>query len=103
MWSEQEANGRVTVTVSGEIDLYSAPQLERELEQDATEFVVDLLDCEFIDSTALGVLVAGRARVDRLTLIAPAVEVQRILRISGIDRVMPVYGSRMSLDDDADA
>jgi anti-anti-sigma factor len=100
--SEQEENGRVTVTIAGEIDLYTASELERALEQDASEFVVDLLDCDFIDSTALGVLVAARARVDSLTLIARGLEVQRILEISGIDRVMPVYGSRDSLDE-ADA
>lgn len=95
--SEHGENGRVYVTVAGEIDLYTASQLEEALEQDATEFVVDLIDCEFIDSTGLGVLVAARARVDRLALIGPGVEVQRILEISGLDRIIPVYGSRGSL------
>lgn len=90
-------DGCVYVTVVGELDLYTAPQLEQALEQPASEFVIDLVECEFIDSTALGVLVAARARVGRLALIAPGLEVQRILEISGLDRILPVYGSRRSV------
>lgn len=96
--SEQGEDGCVYVTVVGELDLYTVPELELALEADAATFVVDLVDCDFIDSTALGVLVAARSRVGLLTLIAPGLEIQRTLKISGLDRVMPVYGSRRSLD-----
>ena len=92
--SEQGENGRVYVTVVGELDLYTVPELELALEADAATFVVDLVDCEFIDSTALGVLVAARDRVGRLALIAPGPEIQRTFEISGLNRIIPVYGSR---------
>lgn len=91
--AEERENGCLYVTVSGEVDLHTAPQLEEALAQDARAYVVDLIDCEFMDSTGLGVLVAARARVERLALIAPGIEVQRILEISGMDRVFPVYAS----------
>ena len=95
--TERSESGRIYVTVVGELDLYTAPELEQALEEPAREFVIDLVDCEFIDSTALGLLVAARARVERLALIAPGLEVQRILEISGLDRIIPVYGSRRSV------
>jgi anti-anti-sigma factor len=97
--SERGENGSVYVTVVGELDLSTLPELERALEADAAMFVVDLVDCDFIDSTALGVLVAARDRVDRLALIASAPEIHRMLAISGLDRIIPVYGSRRSLDE----
>jgi anti-sigma B factor antagonist len=96
-WEEAE-HGRLYVTVAGEVDLHTAPQLERALSQPARELVVDLVDCEFIDSTGLAVLIEARGRVDRLTLIAPGVEVRRILEISGLDQIIPVHGSRGSLN-----
>jgi anti-anti-sigma factor len=97
--SERGENGCVYVTVVGELDLDTVLELERALEADAAAFVVDLVDCEFIDSTALGVLVAARDRVDRLALIAPGAEIHRVLAITGLDRIIPVYGSRSSLDE----
>ena len=95
--SERDEHGCVYVTVVGELDPHTAQELEVALETDAAEFVVDLVDCEFIDSTALGVLVAARGRVRRLALIAPGLEVKRTLEISGLDRIIPVFGSRGSL------
>ena len=94
--SEQGENGRVYVTVVGELDLFSTPELELALAADATGFVVDLVDCEFIDSTALGALVAARERVGRLALIA-APEVQLSFELNGFDRLIPVYGTRGAL------
>lgn len=91
--TEKLSDAQYVISLSGEVDLYTAPQLEEALAQDARAYVVDLIDCEFMDSTGLGVLVAARARVERLALIAPGIEVQRILEISGMDRVFPVYAS----------
>jgi anti-sigma B factor antagonist len=61
-------DGTYVVTVNGELDVYSAPQLESELaelhQKNVRSVVVDLTECEFIDSTALGLLVT-RSGVSR--------------------------------------
>ena len=55
--------------------------------------VVDLSDVDFLDSTALGVLIEARAKLgaDRLALASPQHEVRRTLQVSGLDRQLPVY------------
>jgi len=56
-------DGVYVVAVSGEVDLYSAPDLLgtlRELaDADARRLVVDVTGTSFIDSTGLGVLIAA--------------------------------------------
>ena len=94
--SERHGNDTVYVTVVGEVDLYSAPELDRALHESTQRLVVDLTDCGFIDSTALGVLVAAQARTGRLDLIAPGLEVRRTLEITGLDRILTVHESRSS-------
>ena len=55
------------VTVSGEVDIYTAPRLKDEIvaliDEGAANMVVDLSEVTFIDSTALGVLIGGIRRV----------------------------------------
>lgn len=68
MAAEAFDDGTYVVTVNGELDVYSAPQLESELaelhQKNVRSVVVDLTECEFIDSTALGLLVT-RSGVSR--------------------------------------
>jgi anti-anti-sigma factor len=65
--SEVFDDGTFVVTVNGELDLYSAPQLESELaellQRNVRSVVVDLTECEFIDSTALVLLVKANKRL----------------------------------------
>ncbi len=55
----------VVIAVAGEVDLYTAPELKRELvaavDQGARKIVVDLSEATFIDSTTLGVFQQYRA------------------------------------------
>src|SRR4051794_41985690 len=57
---------RCVVTVTGEVDVETAPRLRSALlstaDQPALMVVVDLRDVTFLDSTGLGVLVAGLKR-----------------------------------------
>jgi anti-anti-sigma factor len=90
----------VVVRLQGELDLYNAHEVRRAL-VDAAEgaperVVVDLTAVEFVDSTALGVLVEGRARLPNrraFMLAAPAAETRRALEVSGLDRHLGVHGS----------
>jgi anti-sigma B factor antagonist len=94
------ADGRVVVHLAGELDLYNAHQVREALlaccEEQPQRLVVDLAAVEFIDSTALGVLVEARSRMtDRqaFALAAPGAETRRALEVSGLDRHFTVRES----------
>jgi anti-sigma B factor antagonist len=56
--------------------------------------VVDLGEVEFIDSTALGVLIEARSKMTNgraFLLAAPGLETRRALKISGLDRHFTVH------------
>jgi anti-sigma B factor antagonist len=93
-----QRDGGVVVSVAGELDLYNAPQLRTTLLAECAaapeRLVVDLSAVEFIDSTALGVLIEARRRLGRsdgFLLAAPGLETRRALRISGLDRHFAVH------------
>ena len=92
----------VVVVLTGEVDLYTAPQLEHELkravEESAEHIVVDMTQTTFIDSTTLGVLVGCLKRLTpsgrRLALVIADTSIRRVFDITGLDRVFPIYDSR---------
>jgi anti-sigma B factor antagonist len=88
------------VKLGGELDLYNAPEMRDALAQacaDSPErVVVDLSEVEFVDSTALGVLIEARTRLANrgaFLLAAPGLETRRALEISGLDRHFTVHES----------
>ena len=88
------------VRLGGELDLYNAAEVRSALADASAQFperiVVDLSEVEFIDSTALGVLIETRARLvnrDGLLLAAPGLETRRALQISGLDQLFTVHDS----------
>lgn len=89
------------VTVSGEVDVYTAPQLRSALEERVaaghTALIVDLQDVGFLDSTGLGVLV-GRAKAVKkldgwLRVVCTNERIIRLFCITGLDQVIPVHDS----------
>jgi anti-sigma B factor antagonist len=92
----------VILCVGGEVDLATTPQLHAKLVDlvevgEAGSVVVDLTPVAFMDSTGLSVLLAAhkRARADggRVRLVCPAGPVLRVLRLTGMDKVLSVHGS----------
>ena len=88
----------LVLSLTGELDLYTAPALREALqgavERSPKRLVVDLAGVTFIDSTALGALVEARSRLardDAFALAAPGLEVRRALEVSGLDRHFSVY------------
>lgn len=86
------------VRLGGELDLYNAAQVRSALAdacaQGPERIVVDLGEVDFIDSTALGVLIETRTKLDNrdgLLLAAPGLETRRALEISGLDRLFTVH------------
>ncbi|MGH2658474.1 MAG: STAS domain-containing protein [Actinomycetota bacterium] len=94
-------NGWAVLQVRGEVDLYTSPQLRdgitELLDQGANRIVIDLSGIEFMDSTGLGVLVVGlkraKERNGEFALVCREGSVQKILSITGLDRVFSIHGS----------
>ncbi|MGW1679345.1 STAS domain-containing protein [Saccharopolyspora sp. NPDC002376] len=86
------------VTVSGEVDVYTSPALRERLtdavNDGAARLIVDLTQVDFMDSTALGVLVGGMKRMRAingdLVLVCVAERLLKIFRITGLSRVFPI-------------
>ncbi len=92
--------GAVVVRLTGELDLYNAHEvrdvLVEEAARDPERVVIDLSAVDFIDSTALGVLIEARTKLANrraFLLAAPAVETRRALEISGLDRTFGLHDS----------
>jgi anti-sigma B factor antagonist len=94
----QEVGAARVVSLAGELDLYNAQAVRKALLDAAAaspeRIVVDLGEVEFVDSTALGVLIEARTKLDNrraFLLAAPGVETKRALQISGLDRHFIVH------------
>jgi anti-sigma B factor antagonist len=95
-----ENEGSLIVELAGELDLYNAEALRSALHEATargpTRLVIDLGGVEFIDSTALGVLVEARRRLanrQAFLLAGAGRDVRRTLEVSGLDRHFGVYDS----------
>jgi anti-sigma B factor antagonist len=90
--SRRELDGRTSVlTVAGELDLSSAPDLKWALADALAasrgQVVVDLTLVTFLDSTALGVLVGVQRRLSvgtRLAIVCADANVLRIFELTGL-------------------
>lgn len=88
----QSGRDRVVVRLSGELDLASAPVLERELErpdiESASMLVLDLDGLEFLDSTGLQVLLSTHRRAteqgQQFAITRGSPQVQRLLDITRV-------------------
>lgn len=84
--------GRGALQLSGEIDVYTAPHLERRIvETDDSEVLrIELSGVTFVDSSGLRVLISAHAAREeaggRLELVAPSVPVMRLLELTALDQ-----------------
>jgi anti-sigma B factor antagonist len=91
--------GHSVLGAAGEIDVYTAPALRdriaEQLDAGQRDLVVDLTDVAFLDSTGLGVLVAGLTKAreadGRLSLVCSRSSLLKLLRITGLDEVFVVH------------
>jgi stage II sporulation protein AA (anti-sigma F factor antagonist) len=89
------------VTLSGELDLGTSPELGRTLDglsgNGPRRVVVDLSRLEFVDSSGINVLVAAARSLagsgGHLTLAGPTGHVRRVLDIAHVPDVVEVAGS----------
>ena len=91
------AGGVHTVALTGELDLATAGDVDRVLEQveatNAESIVLDLSGLTFMDSTGVRLVVNAHARsradANRLTLRRGQAAVQRVMELSGVDVLLP--------------
>ena len=94
-------NGACIMSVEGEVDVYTAPRLKEALveaiEGGCVDLVVDLDSVSFIDSSGLGVLVGAlrrtKERSGSLRLVCTRDAVLKIFRITGLDKVFPIFST----------
>jgi anti-sigma B factor antagonist len=90
------------ISLTGEVDLYTAPDFKQQLLQVISDgsknVIVDFTNATFIDSTTLGVLVGGVKRLrtndGNLSLVCADRNITKIFEITGLDRVFPIYTTR---------
>jgi anti-sigma B factor antagonist len=91
---------RAVVTVTGELDAYSAPAVEEEvsrlLEKGVDDLVFELSGTKFLDSSGLRAILTAQRRIadrdGRLALRAPSEPVRRLLDITGLSDHFIVEG-----------
>jgi anti-anti-sigma factor len=98
-------HGVRTIFVRGELDLSTAPDLEVPLEQALESgegsVLIDLSQCEFIDSTGIALIVRAWQRLDNggengrsLVLCSQNDQVRRVLEITGLELSIPLHLTR---------
>ncbi|HYJ21468.1 MAG TPA: STAS domain-containing protein [Solirubrobacterales bacterium] len=100
-------DGVRVVAVRGELDLSTASDLEIPLEEavastDAS-VLIDLSDCEFIDSTGIALIVRAWQRLDRsadgegsgrVVICSDNNQVRRVLEITGLELSIAIHSTR---------
>ena len=100
--TEQLSAESYVISLTGEVDLYTAPEFKQQLleviGEGARHVVVDLSSTTFIDSTTLGVLVGGVKRLrtndGQLSLVCSDRNITKIFEITGLDRVFDLVRTR---------
>jgi anti-anti-sigma factor len=86
----------VVVIASGEIDLWSAPEVKAALAEEGSRdspVVLDLRQVTFMDSSGLGLIVESNQRARKhgfrfAVAVGGATDVHRILEMSGLNKVL---------------
>jgi anti-sigma B factor antagonist len=81
------------VTLAGELDMANAPVVSETLDalaNTARPVVVDLSELAFIDSSGIHAIVSPRPQ-KTVVLVCPPGNVQRVLSVTQLDRVLPLY------------
>jgi anti-anti-sigma factor len=101
--STQIDDGIRVIAVRGELDLSTAPELEGPLEQAVSpgdaSVLIDLTECEFIDSTGIAMIVRAWQRLDgngahQVVICSNRDQVRRVLEVTGLELSIPIHADR---------
>ncbi|HEX8156410.1 MAG TPA: STAS domain-containing protein [Solirubrobacteraceae bacterium] len=93
---------RHVLSVRGEIDLFTAPELKQVLaesiEAGRIRIIIDLTATTFLDSTALGVLIGAvkrlRSRSGALAIVNTDENIAKTFEITGLDQIFTILPTR---------
>jgi anti-sigma B factor antagonist len=96
--STRSQGDHAIMSVTGEIDLYTAPGLQKELMTalggDQVKLIVDMSGVDFCDSTGMNVLLAAhryaREHGGELQLASPGSATRKVLQVTGLESVFTV-------------
>ena len=95
---ESQNENEIFVSVSGEIDAYTAPKLREELlplsEGKNKSITVNLKDVSYMDSTGLGVFVGLFKQLNKnegeLKLVELSDRLKRLFELTGLNKIMNI-------------
>jgi anti-sigma B factor antagonist len=91
------------LAVRGELDLGTSPQfkdaLDGTLKHEEASLLIDLTECEFIDSTGVALIVEAWHKITdredgRMALCCPNSQVRRVLEITGLEASISMHAER---------
>jgi anti-sigma B factor antagonist len=89
------------MALHGVLELTTAERLEAPLARAASDsqraLIVDLSDCEFVDSAGLAALLQGAKPLQNgeanVAFVAPDGPVRKLLALTAVDRTIPVFAT----------
>ncbi|WKY47026.1 STAS domain-containing protein [Eubacteriaceae bacterium ES3] len=89
---------QATVTIKGEVDIYSVDQfresIEKSINQKKSKIILDCTELSYIDSTGMGVLIEMRNKTRELgqNMIVknPRPNVKKLLALTGVDKIIEI-------------
>jgi len=93
------------LSLRGELDISGVAAVKQELARlaggDSGDVILDLSGLDFIDSTGLSCLIeasdVARAKGVSLSIVPGEAEVARVLRLTGLDRILPLVPPKPGL------
>ncbi len=93
-----ETQGKLIVSLQGEVDLEHAPTVRRLLldcVRRKKDILVELAGVAYIDSSGIASLIealqAARAQGTALALVAVSAQAMRVLQLARLDQVFPIH------------
>ena len=95
----EEVNSQAIMTLKGEIDIYTAAKLKKDLNdlvsEQKSDVIVDLKDVTYMDSTGLGTFISALKHSEKagskLRLIRANDRLFRLFKVTGLDDVIDVH------------
>ena len=88
-------SGKLTLTVKGEIDTLTAPQLDGEVRTEGvSELVFDLAEVTYVSSAGLRVLLQAHKNMmqagGKMTIAHPQEAVRRVFTLTGFAKILTI-------------
>jgi anti-sigma B factor antagonist len=91
----------IIVTLDGELDIYTSPQLREHLAALITSgekrIAIDMNECGYLDSSGLGVIVGALKKIRRnngqLDIICTTERVLTVFRITGLTKFFAIHAT----------